>query len=306
MKFTSTGTPIPGMKYPWTNGYHYPVHIVSTSPNIPAGTVYVGFSLVTDTKNSSTGATIHQDVTNWYGTYDLARTVLSDSGIDSRKTYGQPNLEGQLPGDANALPRPTNFGDWIYHGGLFAGVMPFQTGDLSGQSRTQLYATATTHTNTQLAAVVLLDKGARAGLISAPITLGAFCPASTDTNLNTTESNVTWTTRWTITPRSTPSTPPDPVQDPTETVTFSGTPSDYGSWNLCAVTLTTVTMPETGLTRICIAMDNEPNVLTSAKWRYFGSKEYQPLFSAYPDNDAAPRLWVLDLTSTQTGAYRVF
>jgi hypothetical protein len=305
IKFSANGTPINGMKYLWVAGYHYPVHIVSSNPNIPAGTVYVGFITVVQTWNSS-NQVIHEDVSSWYGTYDLARTALSDSGIDSRKTYGQPNREGQLPGDANALPRPTNFGDWIYKGGLFAGFMPFTTGDLSGLARTQLYAASATHSNTQLATVVLLDTGTRSNLSTVPITLGAFCPAAGDTNINTTESNVTWTTRWSITPRTTPSDPPDPTQDPTETVTFSGAATNYGSWNLCKVTTSSVTMPTTGLTRICIAMHDEPNMQASPMWRYFGSKEYQPLFSTYPNNDSAPRLWVLDITSTQLGAYRVF
>ena len=91
--------------------------------------------------------------------FDLSKLPCSDAGIDTRRTFGSPNLAGKLPGDPNVPSAPANFGNYTYHGGLFLGNVPSSTGDHSGTARTQLYVQGSGSGTFLAAGLSIMDMG---------------------------------------------------------------------------------------------------------------------------------------------------
>jgi hypothetical protein len=135
--------------------------------------------------------------TDWYRLdVDIAKlTATIDAAVDARKMHGQPNADGALPGldklDGNAPARPINFGPWIYKGGLFAGNMPWTSGDQSSAARTQLVFNSGGSGDLIFGTLAMLYMGTPAG-VTGSIDLGAFLPSSGDTNISATETSMTW------------------------------------------------------------------------------------------------------------------
>lgn len=218
-------------------------------------------------------------------TLDLTKLSCSDASIDTRKGYGQPNLDGELPGDPNADLTNLNFANWHYKGGLFVGNMPAASGDLSGMARLQLLVPSGGQGDVRLATLSVFDLGSPTNA-SAP-QIGLYLPSSSDPNLSTSQATLTWANKWTIEPRTSPSSPPDDSKDPISYVTFSGSGGDYANFPLNRENALPATM---SLSKICLAMTVESES-SGPFWRYFGSGEYQSAFSIFPSNDCAPRVW---------------
>jgi hypothetical protein len=213
--------------------------------------------------------------------------MCEDASIDTRKTYGQANTEGELPADPNAPLRNMNFGPWFYKGGLFIGAVADGANDASGTARIQLYVDHGDVTDYDLAAVSLFDMGKPSNMTGS-MTMGLYLPDSGDGHLDTTESTVKWDTRWDITPGSQGTAPWHEHAYRTASLT-DGNSDDY----VCLRTLLPGTL-NTGhtLTGICLAVVDEPEHPSSTYWHYFASREHEDSDQAFPRNDCAPRVWV--------------
>jgi hypothetical protein len=219
---------------------------------------------------------------------DLAKLSCGDASVDSRRVYGQPNREGQLPGDANAPLRPMNVGSWIYKGGLFAGNMPSFTNDQSGTARLQLYVPSGGAGTLRLATLSLFDLGSPSTTNGA--NLGVYIPSSSDANLNVAEGSVTWDSRWqSVQPQASPPVNYDYSIAPISTQNLTGAGGEYRNFYLYRPDSSPPTM---AMSRLCVALtDENPN--SGPSWRYFSSKEHQVDHSTFPLTDSAPRVWRL-------------
>ena len=222
----------------------------------------------------------------------MTKLLCTEAAIDTRKAFGQPNTEGVLPGNPNAEATAVQFGAWYWRGGLFAGNALWTSGDQSGLARTQLYNDLPVNAPFARATLSLMDLG-KSSKFPGNVTLGLYAPATSDSNLGSTESNVNWTTRWsTIAPRTTPGNPPDYSRDPISSITFA---DSYSGFAYCNWPLRVSSGTQPSLTKLCLAMTDET---VTNRWRYFGSREYQALFTnnEVPQIDSRPRLWVVQLT----------
>ncbi len=235
-----------------------------------------------------------------------------DGPVDSRLMYGNPNDTWSTL-SANGTLRNLNFNPWIFHGGLFVGNMPLDTGDRSGFARTQLWFPAISGgpNYLQYAHVAL----AHLGFWPVPsgsgnpntlqpwraIDVALWSAPSTETE---TESTATWSNRWG--PTTTANT------GYLSTLGFSAWTSsssrDYANWSIMtAVSSSAATYDSDALRKVLLALKDETQTQTNgeAGWRYFAGKE-MGTSSTYPggDNtnlptaDLKPRLWVLCLEET--------
>ncbi len=232
--------------------------------------------------------------------YDITKYLCQDSSIDTRKAYGTPNRDGELPDDPNALPATLNFGGSVWKGGTFVGNMPWQTRDQSGLARAQIYPQGTSgRTNPiRMAALSMFYRGT-APNVTTPVTIAAFTPASNDPNFSVGANSVTWDTRWNIVPQATPDGPRDPSKDPLFRVPFgSSTPvNEYATWTLTDTMAESSFTPETVLSAIALAIHDE-STFTSAAWRYFASDHFPAeVANEFPNNDSMPRLWIVETAS---------
>jgi hypothetical protein len=256
-----------------------------------------------------------QPYTTWWWTYgwtkeskahyqrctlDLAKLVGGDASIDTRRTYGSPDVRGALPGDANAPLSTANFGAVDYKGGLFAGNMPSGTHDQSGTARVQLFLDAGgtgTHLSSLLS-VYPTEYVARTGFASS-FDIGVFSPPSVPTP-DKTESSVLWDSKWNVEQRD-------------------------SSGNLLPIGRATLAFPRPADDYFCIPIDgnrlfggrvvlrlmDEPtdaNGVTTkdsgtAGWFYLAGQEWQARHQTpptgytgfYAPRDSRPRVWRLGL-----------
>lgn len=135
-----------------------------------------------------------------------------DVSVDTRKAYGQPDVEGQLPGDPNAEPAAVKFGDWVFKGGMFVGRMAPQTRDQSGTSRIQLrfppFSWPSDGSSPYMLLMSLYGVGAPQNAPDRNWSFGIYMPNATDPFLNRNENEVTWETRWQVEAREPGYTPP--------------------------------------------------------------------------------------------------
>lgn len=242
--------------------------------------------------------------------YDLnRRDGFGDASVTTRKGYGQPNRDGQFPGDPNADLRNLNFGDWIFRGGMFVGNMPNGTGDRSGQARAQLFAPTVPSLAAPRMTVFTAFQWGRPTNINGGMTIGLF---GTFAGGPESESTATWDTRFNITPGST--APPIPFGTP-ETYPLlkfvlggsegdsllSGSITrvfDVGTPNPSNPVLIDYTTHYRTwrLSGLALALHEEGSLVDWGwqGWRYIASKEY---FPSLPSNhgltyrDTAPRIW---------------
>ncbi len=225
-----------------------------------------------------------------YYRFDLSKLLCSDASIDTRRTFGSPNLAGKLPGDPNVTSAPANFGTYTYHGGLFVGNVPSGSGDHSGTARMQLYVGGSSSGTYLASGLSVLDMGTPTNYTGAS-SVGVYAPKSTDANLATNEASVTWDSKWAISPRT--SIPQgqtvDYSQDAISSYTLSSTATvnTYLNFNLADTTGALVPLANQYL---CLALTNEAS--PPSAWRYFCSKEraLDPN-SVFPQNDGQPRVW---------------
>jgi hypothetical protein len=280
-----------------------PVHLPTETNFVLNGrTFYVIKLTVTTTWSESPPGNWTQVTTYDHQRYDLNLEKLMctsmGASIDTRKAHGQPNLEGELPGDANAEAANVNFANWIWKGGLFAGNIPITTGDQSGLSRMQFRSTTSDGSGTLLFAVMtLFYLGSPAGS-TGNVTFGAYVPASSDSNLNQAESGLTWANRWNILPEPPPQSPSnsDWSKHALKTIEFtsSSATQQYYNWGLKS-TASGAPVPWTHKS-VCLAIDDETHInqTTFRAWRYFASRQYE---SDHPESssnkDWAPRIWAV-------------
>lgn len=230
---------------------------------------------------------------NWQVvTYDIQKAIPTVASIDSRTCYGQPNLDGALIADANAEARNPSFAGWLFKGGLFAGNMPWQTGDQSGTARVNAsFGMPPTQVpeNLRMVAFTMFHTGMPAS-VAGPLQVGAF--------LSSSNPITPWTwdgSQWGVAPRSTPTVPPDYSQDPISAVTLdSQAVGEYANWSQTVLTPDSRTTPLSVLACTVFAVCDEGAFAGAgqAGWRYFSSPAYE---AAHPDepilNDSRPRQW---------------
>lgn len=232
--------------------------------------------------------------------YDITKYLCQDSSIDTRKAFGTPNREGELPDDPNALPATLNFGGSVWRGGTFVGNMPWQTRDQSGLARAQIYPQGTEEREgpPRMVGLSMFYRGTAPNVTNS-VTIGAYTPSDSDTNFEVGSNAVTWDSRWDIQPRTSPGDPRDPTKDPIFRVPFTSTTpaGEYATWTLTDTAATTSYTPATILTAIALAIENETEVVTNSysAWRYFASDHFpSEVANTFPNNDSMPRLWVVD------------
>ncbi len=277
-----------------------PIQVAATGPFSPpinsTFQVTVGFHIVAHYINPNTGASV--PVTSGayeYYNFNFREMPLQGSSIDTRKVYGQPNLAGEYPADANAPPRNVDFTHWIYTGGCFVGSMPITTTlDQSGLSRMQFWNSIAGSGTCLALTATLLDMGARSNPTGAE-TVGIFIPAATDPNLNAGPSALTWTGAWSINPSTTRAMPVDYRQTPVATLALTGTnTTDYLNWNIADTYGSGYVIPPAVVNDLCFALTDET---TGPSWHYFGTGTYSGIATTFPGTDSQPRLWWVGLTS---------
>lgn len=290
-------------------GEEVPVHVLNTTSVQRLPKIVIWEDRAWDTTemdgNGNPTTVHHTSHTGKWFEYDILKLTGGDSSIDTRKAFGQPNLDGALPGDANADAANVRFGPWNFKGGLFAGNMPWQTADQSGTSRFQLMSLAAsgfdlTEYHPQWVAATLYYVGTNSKANSS-VEIGAFLPSATDANISVSESTLNWANRWTIDPRATASSPPDFTRDPVDKFIFDSggtTPTmEYVNFQMVKPTGATWTMPDMVWKNIAFALHDEGTHVTNgdAFWRYFAGKEYESLFSSDPiKGNSRPRVWGLN------------
>lgn len=303
----TVGTPEPGLRVRIDPGqevtvcYLRPTEYVLSSA---LGRITVTHALNMATVPPVTSLT-HEEVH-----YDLnRRDGFGDASVTTRKGYGQPNRDGQFPGDPNADFRNLNFGDWIFRGGMFVGNMPNGAGDRSGQARAQLFAPTVPSATAPRMTVFTAYQWGRPSGINGGMTIGLF---GIFTGLTQTESTANWENRFDISPRaSVPSGSSEtPVSDPllkfnvgssdgdsllsgSITRVFDvGTPSPTDP-NIIGYTTYFRTWRLSGL---ALALHDEETLVNWGwqGWRYIATKEYLPSLPSnhgLPYRDTAPRIW---------------
>jgi len=232
---------------------------------------YVGTTQVQDGPNDTPATAIlaRED-------YKLYRYDAKATSVGSRKTYGQPNVQGKLPADPNADLRNPSYYGWTYEGGLFVGNASPTSGDLSATTRIQTYITMTIHTNVDpvWTTFSLMFLGCPTGFDSVQ-TLTFYKPATDDPNYDVTSNAVTWATAWDLTravPRS--------------EFTFNGSisPGDYACFQNPGIAR-----------RMALALKNEASLISGTNaWYYFMSVAYAAGMG-YSDPDMyQPHAFILD------------
>lgn len=218
-----------------------------------------------------------EDINNYSYAYSVNKNLATAASIDSRRVYGTPNIEGEIPGDANAEQRNVIFYPWIFKGGLFVGNMPEGGADQSGRARIQLTASSSTSSSVKLTLLSLFYRG-RPSTATNDLEIRAFIPDSGDTNYAQDITAVDWSKAWTF-----------PSSGGVQLTLNSSTPAD-DYFNV---------LMGSACTKIGIGSVGEGS--GSARWRYFGSKAYQDQFpSDFPANDSQARIWQVVLNSTAT------
>lgn len=221
--------------------------------------------------------------------YTITKSLPNDASIDSRLFFGDANEAVEYDANPNTVARNVKFGLWTYKGGLFVGNMPWASRDQSGVSRLQLFGGSSPATHRfAVLSLFYLEKSENS---SGSLDIGAFFPASNDSNLSVTETDSNWSNRWNIVPQSSEPNPADYSKYPVSRFSIGSTAStlEYVNWPLTKDTQTF----DMATQKVCLAIHDEGNQLNSTVWRYFASREYQNLYSAFPQNDSRPRIWLL-------------
>lgn len=207
--------------------------------------------------------------------YSVLRLNASAVSVGSRRTYGQPNLAGELPGDPNAELRNPSYHNWVYKGGYFVGHAPYGSGDLSGTTRIQAYvANPPAFTEPVWSAFSIIYLGIGGSFTNAP-TITLSVPAANDPNINVAMSSARWSNAWSLLTAA-----------PRSDLTLDSTlpPEEYACFQ------------NPGFApKMVIHLKNEAQAIDQgiSYWRYFASLGYAT-GSAMTTTDAQPRIWIVD------------
>jgi hypothetical protein len=212
--------------------------------------------------------------------YNAVYVVANAVAVDSRKVYGQPDITGELPEDANAPSRAVNFNGWVYNGGIFAGNSPAGGTDFSGTARIQFYLTnLPTFVDPIWEDLVICYLGSTTNYGADP-NYSLFIPSSMDTYYNALYSSVTWTNSWTLSSSTLASSQSLGSLASGQYVNFqsSGQPKE-----------------------VLVALTNESSDISGgvADWRYFATPAYAAASGLISVADATPHAWVLDQTLSE-------
>ncbi|GEM_PF-3932303 len=272
---TSNGTPVTvpggsGVAYYEAQGKRFELRL----PGAGARNVYVRRTLYSSWSTTS-GSVTTPHYSNSVLVTTVALNVLRRNveavALDSRRVYGQPNLDGGLPGDPNAELRNPSFLGWSYKGGLFVG----QAGgnDASGTARIQGWIPAATLTYPLMSSLCLRALGVPASY-GAP-TVRLFAPsAANDPNYGALPATATWANRWDLTQATLLGE---------ETSLYNFPQNEYLSLRFLEAPV-----------KIGLALSAEASP-PSGVWQYFASQAYE---SSAPLADSQPRLWTVDRTSS--------
>lgn len=283
----------PALRISTLAGYEIPVALASTGAIL--GTT---FRVVIVRRGTSVGqnGSSTPDYQCRAVDYQIRKLPVAAASLDTRKTYGQPNREGELPGDANAPPAEISFANWVYRGGLFVGNAPWTSNDQSGLARIQLWAGG--DANAHVATLSMFHQGYHPKFPDA-INVGVYVPRADDPNLAETTSQARWPLRWDIAPRSAPTDPnaPDYSKDPYAFTKLGGgtNPGDFVTWPLSKMGSFDHTIPPRALQTLTLAMKNEDTMVSSsaAAWRYLASETFAATQTGKLA-DTAPRIWVAE------------
>lgn len=271
--YTVTGFTVP------IGGAHFEYRLPPSA--VTRKVYYVTFTSGTDSSGNPTGST-----TVMPAVLALSRRDTPCVSIDSRDVYGQPNLDGELPGDPNADLRNVNFSGWSYKGGLFVGNAPSGSGDQSGTARIQAYVPPATFTQALGSSVTFLALG-RPSKFPSAAAYKAYVPSINDLNLNTLPATVTWKTGWSLSDATAVGTGDD--------LTGSFPSNEYSR---CFFT--------GDASRVLVALSSEATIVSQGGgcWQYFSSPGYEAQFpNTFPVNDSRPRTWTVDCLGYDGGTY---
>ncbi len=208
--------------------------------------------------------------------YQIRKDLAGAQSIDSRQTYGQPDLPDRFPAvDPNAPARNITFKDWTYRGGLFVGQMNPDSNDLSGAARIQIYPSVGPNSNTEIATLSLLHLGSAPGTWPEFATLTSIVAAN-DANLNVPLTQLTWASKWST------------VIGSAELLLDGATPNDdYVNWPASILP----SSPRMIVQRKDENLDEPP---ANSGWHYFASAARLTGETSYPLIDGHPRVWYVD------------
>lgn len=198
-------------------------------------------------------------------------TVLS---LDSRKTYGQPNLDGETPADPNAELRNPSFLNWQYRGGLFVGNAGPNSRDKSGTARLQGYMPSTSFTDPVWSILSLIYVGAPSQWTSPP-SLKCMFPATDDPNLGTTPGTCNWSNAWSL--------------------AMANSRSTFATDGLAPFSRVSLQFPGYS-PKFLVALDGESDYVSqgSSAWCYFARTPYSSPAGSVSGDEAVPKMIVVD------------
>lgn len=235
----------------------------------------------------------------------IDKILLEAISIDDRKVFGKANLDGEIPGDANADQSNNNFQPWDYKGGLFSGIMASGSRDLSGKARAQFrLQNPTTEAANYLAGCVTTFATTIRGDFS-PGAIGLYRPAATDANLNQ-GLNAIWGNGFALLPGGTQSGPGDYTKQPYDVVTplttvgvFNGQ-GNYLNWQMPSRSNVYKTAyggdgnPDHNnmWTHFALCQNTESDPNPTTVWQYFSSQWAEAIpGQQFPLSDSRPRIW---------------
>ena len=299
-----------------TGGWHHR-HIVGQAPSggtlnvkilyAPGGNGSISdgqYQIIYGEKHTYTENGQSQADLKWHKWVEgVHRINCTDASVDSRVAYGAENAPydpsnsndelKDYHADPNAIPHNLNFGDWVFKGGLFAGLVQWTDGDFSGRAHMQFWGAD--KGDAFLASLNLLHMPPPVHIsgIDGVVNLGSFTWGA---DTSTTESTATWANRFLL-------GVDEPIDDGfTDSVQFEGAGStEEYAWALNKFDTSDYTTLYTD--RIAIAPLNLDST-TLNRWRYFASREFENLgwtSSDFPFNDSRPRIYTLTQVSHDEG-----
>ena len=270
--------------YSYTRGTHFEVRLPgAANRNVHLVITASGHNYHSDSSGNTVDDGPWSTTLIYSSALALTRRDTPSVSIDTRRVYGQPNLDGELPADPNAELRNPSFAGWSYKGGLFIGNATGK--DQSGTARIQAYVPPAAFTYPLASSYTLLALGRPQPFLS-PVSWEGFVPSTNDPNLATSVGTVTWANKWdllsgTLIAANPGGPPPDGEYD---RLFFVGNAS-----------------------RIGLTLASEASMVGSGYglWQYFASDAFESSYAGpFPYSDSRPRTWTVDRLSQNGAVYQ--